>query len=102
MTTLSRVMPALLTTTVSGPSSLSARSTMAFDLLLVGDVAHHDEALAPERLDLGDDRRAGASPAKSLTATSAPAAASASAMARPMPRPAPVTRAARAGQVQFQ
>jgi hypothetical protein len=28
-------------------------------LLLIGDVAHHDEALAPEFLDLGDHRGAG-------------------------------------------
>ena len=59
ITTLSRVMPALLTTMASGPSSVSARSTMALDLLLVGDVGHDDEALAAQRLDLADDGRAG-------------------------------------------
>ena len=93
ITTLSRVMPALLTTMASGPSSFSARSTICADLLLVADVAHDDEALAPELLDLADDLGAGVLVGEVVDGHVGAGRGQASAISRPMPRPAPVTSA---------
>ncbi|SII79807.1 Uncharacterised protein [Mycobacteroides abscessus subsp. abscessus] len=83
MSRLSRVMPALATTTSTGPSfsstSVKARSRDS------ASVTSAATASAPS----------GASPLREVTATVSPAARNSSAMVRPIPRLPPVTRTTR-------
>jgi len=93
---LSRVTPALLTSTVGSPRSATTFSTAAPHLVTVGDVGPERDRLATRLLDL-TNVRAPSSSLRSSTATAIPSAARRLAVPAPMPRAAPVTIAIRCG-----
>src|SRR5690606_30713750 len=86
---LSRVMPALLTTTVGAPSRFCRSSNSA---CTDSSLAMSSTAPRPRSARASDTARAPSS-VVAVPITTAPAAASVLAIAAPMPRDAPVTRA---------
>ena len=93
---LSRVTPALFTSTVGGPSSAATRATAA-STCSASDTSAPTASARPPAASIASTVPFAAASSRSITATARPSAASRSAVAAPIPRAAPVTIATRCG-----